>query len=73
MLIFPTFAPLMQLTATNQFGLKNLLAEELRELGAESTKVGTRAIEFAGNQKLLYNTLLWSRLAMRVLQASNPT
>ncbi len=57
----------MHLTATTQFGLENLLAEELRELGAEITKVGTRAVEFAGDQKLLYNTLLWSRLAMRVL------
>jgi putative N6-adenine-specific DNA methylase len=58
----------MQLTATTQFGLESLLAEELKELGAEIVKVGSRAVEFTGDQSLLYNTILWSRLSMRVLQ-----
>jgi putative N6-adenine-specific DNA methylase len=58
----------MKLTATTQFGLEQLLADELRELGAEITQVGSRAVEFTGDQTLLYRTMLWSRLAMRVLR-----
>ena len=58
----------MQLTATTQFGLEELLAGELRDLGAEITHVGSRAVEFLGDQKLLYKTILWSRLSMRLLR-----
>ena len=59
---------MMHLTATTQFGLEELLADELYDLGADITHVGSRAVEFIGDQKLLYQTVLWSRLAMRVLR-----
>ena len=59
---------MMHLTATTQFGLEELLADELYDLGADITHVGSRAVEFLGDQKLLYQTILWSRLAMRVLR-----
>ncbi len=65
--VLPTFAP-MHLTATTQFGLEELLADELHALGADITHVGSRAVEFIGTQKLLYETALWSRLAMRLLR-----
>ena len=59
---------MMHLTATTQFGLEELLADELYDLGADITHVGARAVEFIGDQQLLYQTVLWSRLAMRVLR-----
>jgi len=58
----------MHLTATTQFGLEELLADELYDLGADITHVGSRAVEFIGDQRLLYETALWSRLAMRLLR-----
>jgi putative N6-adenine-specific DNA methylase len=65
--IVPTFAT-MYLTATTQFGLEEILAEELSQLGATIEYVGSRAVEFSGDKKLLYNTILWSRTAMRLLR-----
>ena len=58
---------LLKMTATTQFGLENLLADELKQLGAQQIKVATRAVEFAGNRELLYKVNLWSRTAIRVL------
>ncbi|QKG52882.1 class I SAM-dependent RNA methyltransferase [Hymenobacter sp. BRD67] len=58
----------MYLTATTQFGLEEVLAEELSQLGATIDHVGSRAVEFTGDKKLLYNTILWSRTAMRLLR-----
>lgn len=58
----------MHLTATTQFGLEEVLAEELSQLGATIEYVGSRAVEFSGDKKLLYNTILWSRTAMRLLR-----
>jgi putative N6-adenine-specific DNA methylase len=58
----------MYLTATTQFGLEEVLAEELSQLGATIEYVGSRAVEFSGDKKLLYNTILWSRTAMRLLR-----
>ena len=58
----------MHLTATTQFGLEELLADELYTLGADITHIGSRAVEFIGDQRLLYKTALWSRLAMRLLR-----
>ncbi|GAB3572838.1 THUMP domain-containing class I SAM-dependent RNA methyltransferase [Hymenobacter daeguensis] len=58
----------MHLTATTQFGLEELLADELYALGADITHVGSRAVEFIGDHRLLYETALWSRLSMRLLR-----
>ncbi|GAB3236772.1 THUMP domain-containing protein [Hymenobacter seoulensis] len=56
------------MTATTQFGLEEVLAEELRQLGAKIEKVGQRAIEFTGDTQLLYEACLWCRTAMRILK-----
>lgn len=56
------------MTATTQFGLEEVLADELRALGAKIEKVGQRAIEFSGNQQLLYEACLWCRTAVRILR-----
>ena len=58
----------MHLTATTQFGLEELLADELYQLGADITHIGSRAVEFIGDQRLLYEVALWSRLSMRLLR-----
>jgi putative N6-adenine-specific DNA methylase len=58
----------MYLTATTQFGLEEVLAAELSQLGATIDHVGSRAVEFSGDKKLLYDTILWSRTAMRLLR-----
>jgi len=58
----------MYLTATTQFGLEDVLADELRQLGATIDYVGQRAVEFQGSQQLLYEAVLWSRTAMRLLR-----
>ena len=56
------------MTATTQFGLEEVLAEELRQLGAQIDRVGQRAVEFSGDTQLLYEACLWCRTAMRILR-----
>ena len=56
------------MTATTQFGLEEVLTEELRGLGAKIEKTGSRAVEFTGNQQLLYQAILWCRTAVRILK-----
>lgn len=55
-------------TATTQFGLEEVLADELYQLGAEVDRLGARAVEFRGDQKTLYKAVLWCRTAMRLLR-----
>ncbi len=56
------------MTATTQFGLEEVLADELRQLGADIEKVGQRAVEFVGDLRLCYAANLWSRTAIRILR-----
>ncbi|MBC8085358.1 MAG: hypothetical protein H7Z21_19340, partial [Hymenobacter sp.] len=56
------------MTATTQFGLEDVLAEELRQLGATIDKVGQRAVEFSGDMQLCYEANLWCRTAIRILR-----
>ena len=53
--------------ATTQFGLEQVLAEELNQLGARDIKISTRAVEFSGDQGLLYRANIWCRTAIRIL------
>ena len=48
-------------------GLEPLLAEELRQLGAERIQELTRGVTFYGGRALMYRVNLASRLALRVL------
>ena len=48
-------------------GLENLLAQELKDLGAEKVLVGNRGVTFYGRRALMYKVNLASRLALRVL------
>ena len=53
--------------ATCPKGLEQLLAQELQDLGAESTKETVAAVHFNGPRELAYRACLWSRLANRIL------
>jgi putative N6-adenine-specific DNA methylase len=57
-----------QMTATTQFGLEEILAEELYQLGAKNIEVGSRAVRFMGDNKLMYEANLWCRTAVRILK-----
>ena len=48
-------------------GLEEVLAKELKNLGAEEIEVGNRAVSFVGNMEMLYKANLWSRTATRFL------
>lgn len=54
--------------ATTLFGLEQILAEELRELGAKEITVLNRAVRFEGDLILMYKANLWLRTALRVLK-----
>ena len=49
------------------FGLEGVLAEELRQLGAQHIEPLTRAVAFEGDKRLLYRANLELRTALRVL------
>ena len=57
-----------QYLATTLFGLEELLAEELRSLGAESVIPHNRAVGFQGDNAMFYRANYHLRLALRVLK-----
>jgi len=58
-----------QLIAKTSFGFEELLAAELESLGAENIQQTTRAVLFDGDQKLMYEANLHSRVALRILKS----
>ena len=52
--------------ATTPKGLEPLLANELRELGAESIAETVSGVSFYGTLEIAYRACLWSRIASRV-------
>jgi putative N6-adenine-specific DNA methylase len=54
--------------ATCARGLENVLADELRALGATDVAPGRGGTAFAGDRALLYRANLWLRTAIRVLR-----
>ena len=56
----------LELIATSTFGLEALVAEELRKLGYEDTKVENGKISFSGDERAICHTNLWLRTAARV-------
>ncbi|MGM9859804.1 MAG: class I SAM-dependent RNA methyltransferase [Muribaculaceae bacterium] len=59
-------------------GLEDVLADELRHLGAENIEAGRRMVSFTGDKELLYRANLSCRTALRILKpfytfkAANP-
>lgn len=56
------------IVAKTHFGLEAVLAEELKQLGAEKIELLTRAVSFEGNDELLYKANLQCRTALRILK-----
>ncbi|MFC0227917.1 bifunctional 23S rRNA (guanine(2069)-N(7))-methyltransferase RlmK/23S rRNA (guanine(2445)-N(2))-methyltransferase RlmL [Serratia aquatilis] len=59
------------LFASTARGLEELLKSELEQLGAHACKVVQGGVHFQGDDRLLYQSLLWSRLASRILLPLN--
>ncbi len=56
-----------QLFATTARGFEELLKVELAELGATECKIAQGGVHFQADDETLYRSLLWSRLASRIL------
>jgi putative N6-adenine-specific DNA methylase len=56
------------MVAKTLFGLEDILAEELKALGAQRITKLNRSVEFYGDKRLLYKANLWCRTATRILK-----
>ncbi|WP_052102599.1 THUMP domain-containing class I SAM-dependent RNA methyltransferase [Porphyromonas gingivicanis] len=56
------------LVAKTLAGLEEVLAQELRQLGARKVVVGRRMVSFEGNKELLYKANFHLRTALRILK-----
>lgn len=57
----------LQFVAKTSAGLEQVLAEELKQLGAYNVEVATRAVTFEGDKRLLYKANYELRTALRIL------
>ena len=55
------------MVAKTSFGLEDVAAEELAQLGAQQIEKGIRSVSFKGDKALLYNANLWLRTANKIL------
>ena len=58
----------MKLTATTTFGLEEILAEELKNIGAANIQPGSHAVTFEGDKSVMYRANLELRTALRILE-----
>ena len=58
----------MDLTAKTFAGLENVLAEELKAIGAKSVEPGKRVILFRGDKEIMYKANYLCRTALRILK-----
>lgn len=56
------------LVAKTFFGLEELLADELREIGAKDVEIGRRMVSFKGDKEILYKANIYLRTGLRVLK-----
>ena len=57
-----------KMVAKTMVSLEEVLADELREMGAENVVVGNRAVEFEGDMRLLYRANYCCRTALAILK-----
>ncbi|WP_235296121.1 THUMP domain-containing class I SAM-dependent RNA methyltransferase [Portibacter marinus] len=57
----------MELVAKTMAGLEEILADELRAIGAEEIEIGQRAVTFFGDKEVMYRANLELRTALRIL------
>lgn len=53
--------------AKTLYGLEDVLADELRALGAKNIEIGRRMVSFEGDRELLYRANIHLRTALRIL------
>ena len=57
-----------KMVATTIFGLEEVLAEELKQLGAQDVEVGVRNVSFSGDKGFMYKANMALRTAIRILK-----
>lgn len=57
-----------KMIAKTMFGLEEILADELRECGAEDIELLTRAVAFSGDMRVLYRANYTCRTALAILK-----
>ncbi|WP_139856263.1 THUMP domain-containing class I SAM-dependent RNA methyltransferase [Aequorivita sinensis] len=57
-----------KMVAKTLFGMEELLAQELRQLGASSIELGTRNVSFEGDTGFMYKANLCCRTAIKILK-----
>lgn len=57
-----------QMVAVTMFGLEEVLAKELRDLGARDVAVGVRNVSFKGDTGFMYKANIALRTAIRILK-----
>jgi putative N6-adenine-specific DNA methylase len=57
-----------KMVAKTLFGLEELLAQELRQLGASAIEIGTRNVSFEGDTGFMYKANLCCRTAIKILK-----
>ena len=57
-----------KMIAKTFFGFEEILAQELRTLGAQEVEVGTRAVLFKGDKGFMYKANLALRTALKILK-----
>ena len=56
-----------KIIAKTSYGLEEVLAQELKELGIKEVEIVTRAVIFEGTKETLYKANLWLRSANRLI------
>ena len=57
-----------KMVATTMFGLEEVLAKELRDLGAQDAEIGIRNVSFKGDNGFMYKANITLRTAIRILK-----
>ena len=61
--------PTFEMVAKTLYGLEDVLARELIELGADNVQIGRRMVSFEGDKELLYKANYHCRTALRILKS----
>ena len=62
---------LFPMVAKTLFGLEEILAQELKTLGAQAVKIGVRNVQFVGDTGFMYKANLCLRTALRIIKPIN--
>ena len=57
-----------KMVATTMFGLEEVLATELKNLGAQDVEAGVRNVSFTGDKGFMYKANIALRTAIRILK-----